>query len=138
LLLEKFHILNGVVADGDDVDEEAKRSLRLSDDNIAKYRLAIHIQGQGTLPQALTTTNHLIIEHFLPLNEKLLSVFGDNIPPIHYRRSSNNPDRRSSITTHIPPPEKNETYFILKCIERPKQEEKKKSRMKSECKKTWR
>ncbi|KAG1151397.1 hypothetical protein G6F37_011000 [Rhizopus arrhizus] len=112
LLLEKFHILNGVVADGDDVDEEAKRSLRLSDDNIAKYRLAIHIQAQ---------------EHFLPLNEKLLSVFGDNIPPIHYRRSSNNPDRRSSITTHIPPPEKNETYFILKCIERPKQEEKKKS-----------
>ncbi|KAG1469594.1 hypothetical protein G6F56_003169 [Rhizopus delemar] len=110
LLLEKFHILNGVVADSQE-NEEVKKSLRLvdqTDDDIAKYRLAISVNGQ---------------ERLLPLDEKLLAVFGDNVPPIHYRRNSN-PDR-SSITANSAPPEKNETFFLLKCIEKPKREEKK-------------
>ncbi|CAO3698365.1 unnamed protein product [Rhizopus microsporus] len=102
LLLEKFHILNGIVAGDDD-----KKSLRLTDENeIAKYQLAMSVVGQ---------------ERLLPLNEKLLTVFGDDIPQIHYRRNSN-PDR-SSITVNITPPEKNETYFLLRCVERPKKKE---------------
>lgn len=45
-----------------------------------------------------------------------MSVFRDDqVPPIYYRRNSN-PDR-SSITVNITPPEKNEVYFILKCVE---------------------
>jgi hypothetical protein len=52
----------------------------------------------------------------LDLDDKLINVFGqDQIPPIHYRRNSN-PDR-TSITVNITPPEKNELYFILKCVE---------------------
>lgn len=98
LLLEKFHILNGVVAGSEDDDNI--KSLRLDDDDIVKYRLAVNKDGQ---------------EYILDLNEKLLNVFGDSVPPIHYRRNSN-PDR-SSITVNITPPEKDEIYFILKCLE---------------------
>ncbi|KAG1046421.1 hypothetical protein G6F43_011094 [Rhizopus delemar] len=109
LLLEKFHVLNGVVADEEGVDEEAKRSLRLSEDNpIEKYRLAIRIQGE---------------ERVLPLNDTLFNAFGEHVPPIHYRRSSHNPDQRESITTRIRPPEENETCFILKCVERKERKE---------------
>ncbi|RCH88881.1 hypothetical protein CU098_006596 [Rhizopus stolonifer] len=114
LLLEKFHILNGVVADGVE-DQEALKSLRLEDpsgDSIAKYQLAMSRQGQ---------------ERLLPLNEALSSLFGDDVPPIHYRRNSN-PDR-SSITSNITSPEKDETYFILRCVQRPKKETKPKSHL---------
>lgn len=63
-----------------------------------------------------------MIEHLLDLDEKLLNVFRDDqIPPIHYRRSSN-PDR-SSITVNITPPERNELFFILKCVETRKKKE---------------
>jgi hypothetical protein len=98
LLLEKFHILNGVVAGSEDNDNI--KSLRLDDNDIVKYRLAVNKDGQ---------------EYILSPNEKLLDVFGDQVPPIHYRRNSN-PDR-SSITVNITPPERDEIYFILKCVE---------------------
>ncbi|KAI8076423.1 uncharacterized protein B0P05DRAFT_545824 [Gilbertella persicaria] len=98
LLLEKFHILNGIV-NGMDIN-----SLRLDgDDDVVKYSLAVNRDGQ---------------EQLLDLNDKLLNVFGDQVPPIHYRRNSN-PDR-TSITANINPPDKGEVYFILKCVEKPK------------------
>jgi hypothetical protein len=45
LILEKFHILNGIAkGDGDD----AIRSLRLEgSDEVIKYQLSVHINGQG-------------------------------------------------------------------------------------------
>ncbi|GAN06333.1 hypothetical protein MAM1_0119c05814 [Mucor ambiguus] len=99
LLLEKFHILNGIVAGSTTNDIE---SLRLDGgDELVKYQLYINRNGQ---------------EHLLDTTDKLLDSFGvDQVPPIHYRRNSN-PDR-SSITVNITPPEKTETYFILKCID---------------------
>lgn len=61
-------------------------------------------------------------EHLLDLEEKLFNVFSDDqIPHIHYRRNSN-PDR-TSITVNITPPEKNEIFFILKCVESKKRED---------------
>lgn len=46
LLLEKFHILNGIVADH--VTEKDIKSLRLeADDDIVKYHLALNRDGQG-------------------------------------------------------------------------------------------
>ncbi|CAO3614145.1 unnamed protein product [Mucor fragilis] len=99
LLLEKFHILNGIVAGSTTNDIE---SLRLDgDDELVKYQLYMNRDGQ---------------EHALNATDKLLDTFGvDQVPPIHYRRNSN-PDR-SSITVNITPPEKTETYFILKCMD---------------------
>ncbi|CAO0802338.1 unnamed protein product [Mucor circinelloides] len=99
LLLEKFHILNGIVAGSTTNDI---RSLRLDgDDELVNYQLFINRDGQ---------------EHLLDTTEKLLDTFGvDQVPPIHYRRNSN-PDR-SSVTVNITPPEKTETYFILKCAD---------------------
>lgn len=72
----------------------------------------------------------LFIEYLLDLEEKLLNVFGDDqIPNIHYRRNSN-PDR-TSITVNITPPEKDEIFFVLKCVEsRKKNEEETESRRK--------
>ncbi|KAF1803906.1 hypothetical protein FB192DRAFT_1279741 [Mucor lusitanicus] len=104
LLLEKFHILNGIVAGSTTNDIE---SLRLDgDDELVKYQLYINRDGQ---------------QHLLDTTDKLLDTFGvDQVPPIHYRRNSN-PDR-SSITVNITPPEKTETYFILKCMDDAKQE----------------
>ncbi|CAO3621349.1 unnamed protein product [Mucor hiemalis] len=108
LLLEKFHILNGVVANN--TTDDNIKSLRLeasSEEDIVKYHLALNEDGQ---------------EHLLDLDEKLLNVFRDDqMPPIHYRRSSN-PDR-TSITVNITPPEKNELFFILKCVESRKKKE---------------
>ncbi|KAI7894088.1 uncharacterized protein EV154DRAFT_536709 [Mucor mucedo] len=105
LLLEKFHILNGVVA-GPQTEDDIK-SLRLSEQDILKYHLAVNKNGQ---------------EYLLDLEEKLLNVFEDDqIPNIHYRRNSN-PDR-TSITVNITPPEKDEIFFILKCVESKKKED---------------
>lgn len=99
VLLEKFHILNGVVAGS--MDDAT--SLRLSKDDLVRYGLAVHRLGQ---------------ERLLNVDEKLLDVFGDeDVPPIHYRRNSN-PDR-SSMTVNIAPPEQDETYFLLKRMESP-------------------
>lgn len=99
LLLEKFHILNGIVAGSTTNDIE---SLRLDgDDDLVKYQLFISKDGQESL---------------LDANDKILDTFGvDQAPSIHYRRNSN-PDR-SSITVNITSPEKTEVYFILKCID---------------------
>ncbi|KAI7907095.1 uncharacterized protein BX663DRAFT_494813 [Cokeromyces recurvatus] len=98
LLLEKFHILNGVVtAANDDI-----KSLRLDgNDTIIEYGLAMNTKDGE--------------EIMLNLNDKILDVFRDDVPPIQYRRSSN-PDR-TSITVNITSPEKDEIYFILKPIE---------------------
>lgn len=66
--------------------------------------------------------NTTYTEHLLDLEEKLFNVFSDDqIPHIHYRRNSN-PDR-TSITVNITPPEKNEIFFILKCVESKKRED---------------
>ncbi|KAI8367290.1 hypothetical protein BD560DRAFT_435826 [Blakeslea trispora] len=99
LLLEKFHILNGIVAGIEDVS-----ALRLDgNDDVVKYRLVIHKDNQ---------------ERFLELDEKLLDVFGDQVPTIHYRRHSN-PDR-TSMTANINPPHPDEIFFILKRVDQPK------------------
>ncbi|CEP16572.1 hypothetical protein [Parasitella parasitica] len=99
LLLEKFHILNGIVAGSTTNDVQ---SLRLDGNDVfVQYQLLIHKDRQ---------------EKFLEANSKLLDSFGvDQPPPIHYRRNSH-PDR-SSITVNITPPEETETYFILKCVD---------------------
>lgn len=100
LLLEKFHILNGIVAGSNTNDA---KSLRLDGNNdVVSYGLVVNYQGD---------------EHLLNLDDTLIQVFGDDVPTIHYRRNSN-PDR-SSITVNIATPDKNETYFILKRMEKP-------------------
>ncbi|KAI8372313.1 hypothetical protein EDC96DRAFT_557375 [Choanephora cucurbitarum] len=99
ILLEKFHILNGIVAGIEDIS-----GLRLDgNDDVVKYRLMIHQNHQ---------------ERFLELDEKLLDVFGEQVPTIHYRRHSN-PDR-ASMTVNINPPHPDETFFILKRVDQPK------------------
>lgn len=125
LLLEKFHILNGIVAGSTINDIE---SLRLDGhDELVKYQLYINREGQE---QLLNTT------------DKLLDTFGvDQVPPIHYRRNSN-PDR-SSITVNITPPERTETYFILKCMDdgkeyQPHQEEQQQQQQQQQHKKPHR
>ncbi|KAI9362724.1 hypothetical protein BD770DRAFT_339244 [Pilaira anomala] len=106
LLLEKFHILNGVVAGSDQQDIKSLRLEEGSEQDVVKYHLAVNKDGQ---------------EHLLDLEEKLMNVFDDDqIPHIHYRRNSN-PDR-TSITVNINPPEKDEIYFILKSVECKKRE----------------
>ena len=99
LLLEKFHILNGIVAGSTTNDI---KSLRLDgDDDLVKYQLFISKDGEESL---------------LDTNDKIMDTFDvDQAPSIHYRRNSN-PDR-SSITVNITSPEKTEVYFILKCID---------------------
>ncbi|KAI8647421.1 hypothetical protein BD408DRAFT_439251 [Parasitella parasitica] len=99
LLLEKFHILNGIVAGSTTNDIQ---SLRLDgNDVLVQYQLLIHKDGQ---------------ESFLDTSSKLLDSFSaDQAPPIHYCRNSH-PDR-SSITVNITPPEESETYFILKSVD---------------------
>ncbi|KAG2230822.1 hypothetical protein BDF21DRAFT_432132 [Thamnidium elegans] len=107
LLLEKFHILNGVAAGLNNTDIKSLRLEEGSEQDIVKYHLAVNKDGQ---------------EHLLDLEEKLFNVFSDDqIPHIHYRRNSN-PDR-TSITVNITPPEKNEIFFILKCVESKKRED---------------
>ncbi|KAF7729428.1 hypothetical protein EC973_004407 [Apophysomyces ossiformis] len=100
LLLQKFHVLNGVV-DGVDVDEKI-RSLRLQGTEVdaVKYRLTVSRQGQ---------------EYLLSPTAPISSAFGDNQPPVHYRRSSN-PDRSSvtSTSSTILAPRPEETFFILR------------------------
>ncbi|KAI9259048.1 hypothetical protein BY458DRAFT_557845 [Sporodiniella umbellata] len=104
LLLEKFHLLNGVVADMTQDEERIQQELRLGEasTDLIQYSLVMCVLGK---------------ERRLPNHDTLLTVFGDDVPPIHYRRNSH-PDR-SSITTHTTPPEKNETFFLLKRIEKP-------------------
>lgn len=105
LLLEKFHILNGISASSNDSNIE---NLRLDeDDDVVRYGLILSNHG---------------VERLLDLDEKLIHVFGENDNPyIQYRRNSN-PDR-SSITVNIPPPDKNELHFILKRLGKTRTEE---------------
>ncbi|KAI8141534.1 hypothetical protein BJV82DRAFT_560738 [Fennellomyces sp. T-0311] len=112
LLLDKFHILNGVV-DGPDVEDKIK-ALRLqgaNDGDAVKYRLSLNKQGH---------------EFVLVPNVPIKTAFGENLPPIHHRRSSSNPDRSSiaslsSVITQTPQPD--ETYFILRRSDRPERPE---------------
>ncbi|KAI8997213.1 hypothetical protein BDB01DRAFT_770279 [Pilobolus umbonatus] len=105
LLLEKFHILNGLVDDITTLEEIDSLRLKAQND-IVKYQLVVCRNRE---------------EHVLSLDDRLVGAFGDDIPYIYYRRNSN-PDR-SSITANIPPPEADETHFILRSTEEPKQEE---------------
>lgn len=124
LLLEKFHILNGVVAGSNSQDIKSLRLEEGSEQDVVKYHLAVNKDGQGKIKYLsiyLYILKIYILEHLLDLEEKLMNVFDDDqIPHIHYRRNSN-PDR-TSITVNINPPEKDEIYFILKSVEGKKRE----------------
>ncbi|KAI8380896.1 uncharacterized protein BYT42DRAFT_603975 [Radiomyces spectabilis] len=100
LLLEKFHVLNGVVDGCDMVDKIKSLRLQQAENHAVKYRLAASVRGQ---------------EFALTPDEKLINVFGENTPSVHYRRSSN-PDRSSvtSLSSTTVPPQADETFFILR------------------------
>ncbi|KAI8971657.1 hypothetical protein BDF20DRAFT_885660 [Mycotypha africana] len=105
LLLEKFHILNGVAAafnstiNANDVNDNIK-SLRLEEDKeVVQYRLGVNHQDG--------------LQSLVDPDQRLLDVFDErNMPHIHYKRNSN-PDSRSSITVNTITSERDEIYFIL-------------------------
>ncbi|CAO3642007.1 unnamed protein product [Cunninghamella blakesleeana] len=106
LILERFHILNGIVDGTPDVDEKVK-SLRLDggSQQIAIYRLNIFQYGK---------------ERTLLVNDPITKAFeGDTLPPIHFSRGSN-PDRSSiaSMSSVIHSPQPDETFFILRNVHR--------------------
>ncbi|KAI9319512.1 hypothetical protein BX666DRAFT_2025803 [Dichotomocladium elegans] len=106
ILLDKFHILNGIV-DGADAAENAK-ALRIqgTDGEFVKYQLAVSRQGQEKLLEPAVA---------------IKTAFGEDLLPMVHRRSSSNPDRASiaSLTSIITsPPQPDETFFILRRSDR--------------------
>lgn len=63
----------------------------------------------------------MFLEYALPSSATLSEVLGNQMPPIQYRRHSNL--NRLSISISINPPHQDETYFILRPIQKSNQQD---------------
>ncbi|KAI8887365.1 hypothetical protein K501DRAFT_330605 [Backusella circina FSU 941] len=94
-LLERFHVLDGVAVGSD------RDSLNMGSQDVITYQLYLYDDKK---------------EYALPSSATLSEVLGNQMPPIQYRRHSNL--NRLSISISINPPHENETYFILRPIQK--------------------
>ncbi|KAI8341828.1 hypothetical protein BC941DRAFT_499364 [Chlamydoabsidia padenii] len=105
LILERFHLLNGVVDGSPDLNDRIK-ALRLdggSENQAVLYRLNVFRNGQ---------------EFVLNVNDPIINAYeGDMMPTIHHPRGSN-PDRSSiaSMSSVIHSPQADETFFVLRRV----------------------
>ncbi|ORZ07635.1 hypothetical protein BCR42DRAFT_151307 [Absidia repens] len=104
LILERFHVLNGVVDGSADLDAQIK-ALRLdsrdSQVQAVLYKLNFFRNGQ---------------EFALDVNDPITKAYdGETMPPIHHSRGSN-PDRSSiaSMSSVIHSPQAEDTFFVLR------------------------
>ncbi|ORX46778.1 hypothetical protein DM01DRAFT_1386118 [Hesseltinella vesiculosa] len=106
LILERFHVLNGVV-DGSPELEDRIEALRLDGDHSpAFFRLIVVQYGQ---------------ERTLHVNDPITKAFeGEPLPTVLSTRSSH-PDRSSiaSMSSVIQSPQPDETYFIVRRVQQP-------------------
>ncbi|ORZ20275.1 hypothetical protein BCR42DRAFT_408371 [Absidia repens] len=106
LILERFHLLNGVVDGASDLNDQIK-ALRLEDSS----------KGQAVLYRLNVSRNGR--EFVLNVNDPITKAYdGATMPPVHYARNSN-PDRSSttSMSSIIHSPHADETFFVLRRVQ---------------------
>ncbi|KAI7862176.1 hypothetical protein BDF14DRAFT_1858855 [Spinellus fusiger] len=99
LLLEKFHVLNGIV-EGEAMEETLE---------------TLHLQGEIPVAYGLAMS-HYGREHLLSNHQTIQSVYGDSLPALTRRLS--NPDRSSmsSLSSTIHAPRHDELFFVLRAM----------------------